>query len=124
MLNLMVSIMGKRPVCCPYTHKYLHSLTVDLAVFYSLQISHCVHLSLFTFNIKLLLNCISEVVRGPLLLIFRQLLINLVTQADTLNTLCNSYLSSNKSNKFFSLTVVANIFFNNFSFFLRCFGLT
>ena len=31
-------------------------------------------------------------------------------QVDTLNTLCNSYLSSKKSNKYFCLTVVANIF--------------
>ena len=34
---------------------------------------------------------------------------SLVIQADTLNTLCNSYLSSKKSNKSFCLTVVANI---------------
>ena len=35
----MVSISGKLPVFWRYTHKYLRSLIVDLAVFYFLQIS-------------------------------------------------------------------------------------
>ena len=54
---------------------------------------------------------ISEVVRGSFFLNLRQLFINFVIQADTLNILCNSYLSSKKSNKSFCLTVVAIIFF-------------
>ena len=36
--------------------------------------------------------------------------IDLVIQADTLNTLCNLYLSRKKSNKSLCLTVIANIF--------------
>ena len=53
---------------------------------------------------------ISEVVRDPLFLILRQLLITLGIQADVLNTLCNPCLSSKKWNKSFCLTVIANIF--------------
>ena len=68
----MVSILGKRPVFYPYTHIYLRSLAVDLAVSYSLQISHCV-LPFF---------------------VHVQYKTSLDIQGDTLHTLCNSYFSS------------------------------
>ena len=58
-------------------------------------------------------HCISEVVRGlffNFFQTFRQLFINFVIQADIPNTLRNYYLSSEKSNKSFCVTVVANIF--------------
>ena len=49
--------------------------------------------------------------KSPALLLLKPMafLLNLVIQADTLNTSCNLYLSSKKSNKSFCLTVVANI---------------
>ena len=101
---------------------YLHSLTVDLVVFYSLQISHCVYLSLFTFNIKLLVTLYFWSCWRPSFLNFSTVTINLVIQADILNTFCNSYLSSKKSNKYFRLTEVARMFSIILASFSYCLG--
>ena len=66
MLSLVVSILGKRSVFGSYPHKYLHSLTVDLAVFYSLQISDCILPFFVHDNYKISLEIVFRKLLEPL----------------------------------------------------------
>ena len=92
MVSLVVSLLDKHPVFCPCTDKYLHSLTVDLAVFYSIQFSHCVWLFFVQVEYKTSLGIYFWSYKRP-----------------KLETLCNS-------NKYFCLNVVSNIFLIIFAF--------